>query len=160
VVSVYEAGCDNFWLHRALTAAGVENRVIDAASVPMMIRLGSYDSNRGLPCDATSPFNRSDAKQRGSHQDEKSVTQDASDKGREHGPYLQVWTLSALHLGNRRARWPQDQPSITNINASFRIGRDGDSEAFDEIFPEAPYTPDLSAELGVEGRPSHLSILR
>jgi hypothetical protein len=36
-----------------------------------VIRLSSYDSNRGHPGDATSPFNRSDAKQRGSHQDEK-----------------------------------------------------------------------------------------
>jgi transposase len=34
VVSVYEAGYDGFWLHRALTAAGIENRVIDAASIP------------------------------------------------------------------------------------------------------------------------------
>ena len=35
VVSVYEAGYDGFWLHRALTAAGIENRVIDAASIPV-----------------------------------------------------------------------------------------------------------------------------
>ena len=35
VVSVYEAGYDGFWLHRALTAAGVENRVVDAASIPV-----------------------------------------------------------------------------------------------------------------------------
>ena len=32
MVSVYEAGYDGFWLHRALTAAGIENRVIDAAA--------------------------------------------------------------------------------------------------------------------------------
>ena len=35
VVSVYEAGYDGFWLHRRLTAAGIENRVIDAASIPV-----------------------------------------------------------------------------------------------------------------------------
>ena len=51
-----------------------------------VIRLSSYDSNRGHPGDATSPFNRSDAKQRGSHQDEKSLTQGASDKGRAFRP--------------------------------------------------------------------------
>ena len=33
VVSIYEAGYDGFWLHRALQMAGVENRVIDAASM-------------------------------------------------------------------------------------------------------------------------------
>ena len=35
VVSIYEAGYDGFWLHRALQTAGVDNRVIDAASVPV-----------------------------------------------------------------------------------------------------------------------------
>jgi len=35
VVSVYEAGYDGFWLHRRLTAARIENRVIDAASIPV-----------------------------------------------------------------------------------------------------------------------------
>lgn len=35
VVSVYEAGYDGFWLHRRLTAAGIENRVVDAASIPV-----------------------------------------------------------------------------------------------------------------------------
>ena len=29
VVSIYEAGYDGFWLHRALRAAGVDNRVIE-----------------------------------------------------------------------------------------------------------------------------------
>ena len=35
MVSIYEAGYDGFWLHRALQTAGVDNRVIDAASVPV-----------------------------------------------------------------------------------------------------------------------------
>ena len=35
VVSVYEAGYDGFWLHRRLTAVGIENRVVDAASIPV-----------------------------------------------------------------------------------------------------------------------------
>jgi transposase len=35
VVSVYEAGYDGFWLHRRLTAAGIKNRVVDAASIPV-----------------------------------------------------------------------------------------------------------------------------
>ena len=33
VVSCYEAGRDGFWLHRALMAHGVENLVIDSASI-------------------------------------------------------------------------------------------------------------------------------
>ena len=33
VVSCYEAGYDGFWLHRLLCARGVENRVLDAASL-------------------------------------------------------------------------------------------------------------------------------
>lgn len=33
VVSCYEAGYDGFWLHRQLTAAGIENLVIDPASL-------------------------------------------------------------------------------------------------------------------------------
>ena len=35
VVSVYEAGYDGFWLHRRLRAAGIESRVVDAASIPV-----------------------------------------------------------------------------------------------------------------------------
>jgi transposase len=33
VVSGYEAGRDGFWLHRALTAAGLENRVLESSSL-------------------------------------------------------------------------------------------------------------------------------
>jgi transposase len=46
VVSVYEAGYDGFWLHRALTAAGVENRVIDAASIPVDRRARRVKTDR------------------------------------------------------------------------------------------------------------------
>jgi transposase len=35
VVSCYEAGRDGFWLHRGLVAQGVENCVVDAASIEM-----------------------------------------------------------------------------------------------------------------------------
>ena len=62
-----------------------------------VIRLSSYDSNRGHPGDATSPFNRSDAKQRGSHQDEKSLTQGASDKGRQPPPPSRFARLFACY---------------------------------------------------------------
>lgn len=33
VVSCYEAGRDGFWIHRALTALGIANRVVDSASI-------------------------------------------------------------------------------------------------------------------------------
>lgn len=33
VISVYEAGRDGFWIHRALLARGIENLVIDSASI-------------------------------------------------------------------------------------------------------------------------------
>lgn len=33
VVSVYEAGRDGFWIHRALEGLGIENRVVDSASI-------------------------------------------------------------------------------------------------------------------------------
>lgn len=33
VVSCYEAGRDGFWLHRQLTQLGIDNRVVDAASI-------------------------------------------------------------------------------------------------------------------------------
>lgn len=33
VVSCYEAGLEGFWLHRALVAQGIENRVVDSASI-------------------------------------------------------------------------------------------------------------------------------
>lgn len=33
IVSVYEAGLDGFWLHRVLVAEGIENHVVDPASI-------------------------------------------------------------------------------------------------------------------------------
>src|SRR6267142_2882734 len=33
VVGCYEAGRDGFWIHRALEAQGVSNRVVDSASI-------------------------------------------------------------------------------------------------------------------------------
>ena len=33
VVSCYEAGRDGFWLHRFLTSKGVQNIIVDAASI-------------------------------------------------------------------------------------------------------------------------------
>ena len=33
VLSCYEAGRDGFWIHRALTAQGIENRVVDSSSI-------------------------------------------------------------------------------------------------------------------------------
>jgi transposase len=38
VVSCYEAGRDGFWVHRALTAMGVVNRVVDSASIEVSRR--------------------------------------------------------------------------------------------------------------------------
>jgi transposase len=35
IASCYEAGYDGFWLHRLLLAAGIENFVFDAASIPV-----------------------------------------------------------------------------------------------------------------------------
>src|SRR5512132_4185075 len=46
VVSIYEAGYDGFWLHRALRAAGIDNRVIDAASVPVDRRARRVKTDR------------------------------------------------------------------------------------------------------------------
>src|SRR5512132_3996557 len=46
VVSIYEAGYDGLWLHRALRAAGVDNRVIDAASVPVDRRARRVETDR------------------------------------------------------------------------------------------------------------------
>jgi len=37
-VSCYEAGRDGFWIHRALLAMGVENRVVDSASIEVSRR--------------------------------------------------------------------------------------------------------------------------
>ena len=39
VLSCYEAGRDGFWLHRHLISIGIENEVIDAASIEVSRRL-------------------------------------------------------------------------------------------------------------------------
>jgi transposase len=46
VMSCYEAGRDGFWLHRLLTAAGIENLVIDPASVAVNRRARRVKTDR------------------------------------------------------------------------------------------------------------------
>ncbi len=46
VVSCYEAGRDGFWLHRHLRSIGVENEVVDAASIEVNRRLRHVKTDR------------------------------------------------------------------------------------------------------------------
>ena len=46
VVSCYEAGRDGFWLHRALTALGIANSVVDSASIEVNRRLRRAKADR------------------------------------------------------------------------------------------------------------------
>jgi transposase len=46
VVSCYEAGRDGFWIHRALLALGVENRVVDSASIEVNRRARRMKTDR------------------------------------------------------------------------------------------------------------------
>lgn len=46
VVSCFEAGYDGFWLHRALVAHGIENHVMDPASLPVDRRTRRVKTDR------------------------------------------------------------------------------------------------------------------
>jgi transposase len=46
VMSCYEAGRDGFWIHRALIALGVENRVVDSASIEVNRRARRTKTDR------------------------------------------------------------------------------------------------------------------
>src|SRR3990170_4062780 len=46
VVSCYEAGRDGFWIHRALTAMGIMNRVVDSASIEVNRRARRAKTDR------------------------------------------------------------------------------------------------------------------
>lgn len=46
VVSCYEAGRDAFWIHRALTTRGVQNRVVDSASIEVNRRARRAKTDR------------------------------------------------------------------------------------------------------------------
>ena len=46
VVSCYEAGRDGFWLHRHLRSVGIENEVVDAASIEVSRRLRHVKTDR------------------------------------------------------------------------------------------------------------------
>ena len=46
VVSCYEAGRDGFWIHRALTALGFANRVVDSASIEVSRRARRAKTDR------------------------------------------------------------------------------------------------------------------
>ena len=46
VVSCYEAGRDGFWIHRALLAMGIANRVVDSASIEVNRRARRAKTDR------------------------------------------------------------------------------------------------------------------
>jgi transposase len=46
VVSCYEAGRDGFWIHRALTQLGIDNRVVDSASIEVNRRARRAKTDR------------------------------------------------------------------------------------------------------------------
>jgi transposase len=46
VVSCYEAGRDGFWIHRALIADGIENQVVDSASIEVSRRKKQVKTDR------------------------------------------------------------------------------------------------------------------
>lgn len=46
VVSCYEAGRDGFWIHRWLVSAGIDNRVVDSASIQVPQRLKRVKTDR------------------------------------------------------------------------------------------------------------------
>ena len=46
VVSCYEAGRDGFWLHRQLTDLGIDNRIVDAASIEVARRARRAKTDR------------------------------------------------------------------------------------------------------------------
>jgi transposase len=46
VMSCYEAGRDGFWIHRALTAQGIANRVVDSASIEVNRRARRAKTDR------------------------------------------------------------------------------------------------------------------
>jgi transposase len=46
VVSCYEAGRDGFWIHRSLTADGIENHVLDSASIEVSRRKKKVKTDR------------------------------------------------------------------------------------------------------------------
>jgi transposase len=46
VVSCYEAGRNGFWVHRALTARGFRNRVVDSASIEVNRRAKRAKTDR------------------------------------------------------------------------------------------------------------------
>lgn len=46
VVSCYEAGRDGFWIHRALTELGVQNRVVDSSSIEVTRRARRTKTDR------------------------------------------------------------------------------------------------------------------
>jgi transposase len=46
VVSCYEAGRDGFWIHRALTVRGIQNRVVDSASIEVNRRARRTKTDR------------------------------------------------------------------------------------------------------------------
>src|SRR5258707_15225761 len=46
VISCYEAGRDGFWIHHALIAQGIENRVVDSASIEVNRRARRTKTDR------------------------------------------------------------------------------------------------------------------
>jgi transposase len=65
VVSCYEAGRDGFWIHRAVTARGWDNRVVDSASIEVNRRARRTKTDRIDACKLVTMLVRACAGERG-----------------------------------------------------------------------------------------------
>lgn len=146
VVSCYEAGRDGFWIHRALTARGIVNRVVDSASievnrrarraktdrldalklVTMLVRV--WAGERRVWSEVRVPTVADEAARQVSRE-RTTLTQDQTRLVNQLRGWLATWgaTLPArrVALGGRRCATGQARPYRSRCKRAWRARRHG-----------------------------------
>jgi transposase len=122
VVSCYEAGRDGFWIHRALRARGITNRVVDSASIEVNRRARRTKTDRIDALKLVMMLVRvcggerrvwqevrvpsaADEAQRHVSRERTALTQEQTRLRNQIGSWLATWGCTASARTRQRAQW-------------------------------------------------------
>lgn len=108
VVSCYEAGRDGFWIHRAVTARGWDNRVVDSASIEVNRRARRTKTDRIDACKLVTMLVRARAGERGVWREVRvpsEAVEAARQVSRERSALVEERTRVTNQMGSWLASW-------------------------------------------------------
>jgi transposase len=121
VVSCYEAGRDGFWIHRAVTARGWHNRVVDSASIEVNRRARRTKTDRIDACKLVTMLVRAGAGERAVWREVR-VPSEAAEAARQVSRERSALVEERTRLTNQMGSWLASWGCHVSARARARAG--------------------------------------